>query len=72
MNIKLDFVRETPLARLYSDRTGEEFWIPRSVITHTTKYPQHDPLKFAVHEITVEDWWWEKHEADVNKPQDNL
>lgn len=66
MRIRLDFIRETEKARLYSDRDGTEFWVPKSVTTHTTKYPQSDPLRFTVHEVEIADWWWDKHEG-VNK-----
>lgn len=73
MTLRLDFVKETEKARLYSDAAGEEFWVPKSVITHTTKYPQADALRFAVHEVTIEDWWWDKHEGltdDEREPWD--
>jgi hypothetical protein len=48
--LKLNFIRETEQARLYSDSQGREFWIPRSIVEHTTKWPN------GVHEITLPIW----------------
>lgn len=55
------FVKETALARLYMRKNGHEFWVPRSVIEHTTKYPPSHALDLPLHEITVADWWWDKN-----------
>jgi hypothetical protein len=64
MTIRLTFIRETSLARLYSDSLGEEFWVPKSVVRSTVKFkPTNlDPLAMQneVHEIEVEDWWWDQ------------
>lgn len=74
MTIRLNFIRETPKARLYSTSQGDEFWIPRSVIHKTLKFPPRstDLLDMAmeVHELEIEDWWWEKH-VDVESPEDD-
>lgn len=61
MTLTLYFVRETVRARQYMDSHGEEFWVPKSVITYTLKYPTPDPLEMPLHQITIEDWWWAKH-----------
>jgi hypothetical protein len=59
MKISLKFIRETAAARFYQDKGKAGFWIPKSVITHTTKYTPKDGQP-AVHDLTIEDWWWEQ------------
>lgn len=61
MKIRLWFIRETEKARLYSrlpperhPATEDRLWIPRSVVTHTSKEPS------GLHIVDVEDWWAEK------------
>lgn len=54
MTINLEFIRETDAARLYRTRDGRQFWLPRSIINHTTKYPPHDGK--TIHEIDLPDW----------------
>jgi len=66
MRVNLNFIRETEKAVQYMDNSGREFWIPRSVIKHRTKYPAKDPLLPPVHDVDVEDWWWNKHEAETS------
>ena len=63
MKIRLWFIRETDLARLYSKvpigqpgRTPEpsdELWVPRSIVEHTTKRGNE-------HELDLPDWFIEK------------
>lgn len=60
MTIRLNFLRETEKARLYSDKNGDEHWIPRSVVKSTTKFPQDDLSKPVVHELNIEEWFYEK------------
>lgn len=58
-------VKDGEKARLYH-RVGEkqntpDIWIPRSVITHQTKYAA-EPGKLPLCVVTVKDWWAEKNE----------
>lgn len=62
MQVRLWFVKETEKARYYSKlpasrHPGEEdhVWVPRSLVTHTTKYPD------GQHVIDVADWFAEKN-----------
>jgi hypothetical protein len=61
MTLKLHFVRETVLARLYRNAAGAEQWVPRSVCDKTTKWPGKNPGELAVHEVTIADWWLGKN-----------
>lgn len=54
---QLYFIRETPLARLYSKLPPErnpgkedQIWIPRSIVEHTTKMPH-------AHIVTLPEWF---------------
>jgi hypothetical protein len=56
------FVRETPLARLYTKIPPErrptkddEIWVPRSVVEHTSKMGNQ-------HIVTLPDWFLEKND----------
>ncbi len=62
MTIRLTLIKQTDLARLYRFADKEEIWIPRSVIKSMTKFPSKDPLNPEVHELNIEDWWWDKQE----------
>lgn len=55
--LKLHFVRETALARLYRNAVGSEQWVPRSVCDKTTKWPAREAGGLPVHEVTIADWW---------------
>ena len=62
MKTRLWFLRETPLARLYSKlpldkprEKSDEIWIPRSVIEHVTKFGNE-------HHLTITDWWADKND----------
>jgi hypothetical protein len=61
VNLRLEFIQETPKARLYAFKDGEQHWIPKSVVNRTVKFPAKDLNTRPVHEVTVEDWWWEKY-----------
>lgn len=57
--MRLWLLRETEQARLYSTtdpsdahRSGDEIWIPKSVIEHTTKRGNE-------HEVKLPDWFIE-------------
>ena len=65
MTIRLNFLRETYKARLYEDKNHEEFWIPKSVVRSTLKWPNN------VHELSIEEWWWDKHEFGDNPKDDD-
>lgn len=61
MKIRLWFIREPDKARLYSRLPPErhpeiedQLWIPRSVVSHTSKEPS------GLHIVDVEDWFAEK------------
>jgi len=72
MTLRLTLLNETPKARLYSFDDGERFWVPRSVCKSTVKFPP-EPDKPPVHEVQIEDWWWEKYEngdETVDKEED--
>ena len=62
MTIRLTFIKETELARLYMFKNGETKWIPRSVVKSTTKFPYQGPEHPVIHELNIEDWWWDKQE----------
>lgn len=67
--LNLEFVGgETALARLYADAENRQQWIPRSVVTHTTKRPSVNG-KPQVHELTIEDWWLCEHPFETIKPK---
>lgn len=70
MSIRLSFRRETSLARLYVFKDGTELWIPHNIIKSTVKFPAKDPLEMDVHDLTIEDWWWEKTQEDISDEQD--
>lgn len=61
MKLRFHFIRETADARLYRNKAGEEFWVPRSVIERTLKWPAVDLSTPPVHELEIEDWWCEKN-----------
>lgn len=61
MTIRLKFVKETDLARLYQFSDNTVMWIPKIVVKSTTKFPSKDPLDFDIHELNIEDWWAEKN-----------
>lgn len=61
MTLRLNFIRETDLARFYEFKDGTSTWIPRSVVKSTTKFPSNDLAKPSVHEIVDDDWWWDKY-----------
>ena len=71
MTLRLTFLRETEKARLYRFKDGTSIWIPRSVVKSTVKFPSaglNDLVEHAtetVHEINVEDWWWDKYMEEV-------
>lgn len=50
MTIRLELVKETDSARLYRTKDGREFWLPRSIINRTLKWPN------GVHEVDIPDW----------------
>lgn len=59
--VRLHFIKETELARLYKqvDREGKTLstkWIPKSVCGTTTKFSDTE------HEVEIEDWWLEKND----------
>lgn len=60
MNISLYFVRGTDNVALYRNKHNMEIWIPRTVISHRRKWPAKDLNENPIHELTIEDWWWEK------------
>jgi hypothetical protein len=56
------FVRETPLARLYTkippDRhptQADQIWVPRSIVEHTSKMGDQ-------HIVTLPEWFVEKND----------
>lgn len=61
MTLRLNFISETELARLYEFKDGTSTWIPRTVISSTVKFPCTDLSKPTVHEVVVADWWWDKY-----------
>lgn len=75
MTIRLNFIRETPAARLYEDKDGAQYWIPRSVVNSTTKFPQEDLGKPVVHELILQEWFYEKlfgsSHGDMEEDEDN-
>ena len=66
MNIRLLYLRDSNsgLARQYETSSGERFWIPRSVITKCLRFGN------GVHDLTIEDWWWAKHENGEDEETD--
>jgi hypothetical protein len=44
------FIEETPLARHYESKKIGRFWIPRTIVKHTTKHPE------GMHEIDLPEW----------------
>ena len=60
MTLRLKFLRETEKARLYEFKDGCSLWIPRSVVKSTMK--MRDANDNPVHELNIEDWWWDKWE----------
>ena len=59
--LKLKFIRETPLARLYADHKDRQQWIPRSICPKTLKLGD-------IHEVAIETWWLEANPFE-KKPQ---
>lgn len=60
MQITLYLIRETSLARLYSKDPADkrtpasrEFWVPRSIVTHTSKMGD-------MHIVTLPEWFIQK------------
>lgn len=68
MTIRLTFIRETEKARLYMFSDRLPIWIPRGVVKSTTKFPYRGPDHPIVHELNIEDWWWEKWEKSQEEP----
>jgi hypothetical protein len=62
----LTFVKETPLARLYRNRTGTEKWVPRSVTTSCIK--PHPTQPGDLHEVRIEDWWLKENPWSTPTP----
>lgn len=60
MTLRLTLVKETEKARLYQFKDGSQTWIPKSACKSTIKFPLKDPLDWPVHEVVVEEWWWNK------------
>ena len=61
MKWTLRFIRETDLARLYrdeADASRRQFWIPRSIVKHTSKMPG------GLHIVDIPDWKVEDIEHD--------
>ena len=61
MKLRLWFIRETEKARLYcklpperNPTADDNVWIPRSVVSHTSKEPS------GLHILEVDDWFAEK------------
>lgn len=74
MTERLIFIRETALARLYQFADKTLLWVPKSVCKSVTKFKVNEleamvdkPVQ-EVHEVTIEDWWWEKN---VEKDEDH-
>ncbi len=61
MTLRLNLVSETEKACLYEFKDGTSTWIPRSVIKSRVKFPHTDLTKPQVHEVRVEEWWWNKY-----------
>lgn len=69
MTIRAIFIRQTDFARLYRFADNTLSWIPRSVVRSTVKFSSTNPLEMPVdkpiqeevHELVIEDWWWDKH-----------
>ena len=60
--IRLWFLRETPLARLYSKvpperhpEASDQIWVPRSITEHTSKRGDE-------HTLTLPDWFAAQHD----------
>ena len=66
MTLRLELITETDKARLYQFKDGCQIWIPRSVCKSTVKFPNDDPLANPIHEVVIEDWWWQKQEDDYD------
>ena len=71
MTERLIFIRETALARLYQFPDKTTAWIPKSVVRSTVKFKPGNELEAPVdkpaqevHEVNIEDWWWEKNMED--------
>ncbi len=64
MTLRLELIRETDKARQYQFKDGTQLWIPRSVVKSTVKFPRDkaDLSKPEIHELNIEDWWWEKNQ----------
>lgn len=63
--VKLFFIAETPLARLYADDQNRQQWIPRSQCPHVLKHPGYP----EVHEVTVKEWWLQQNPFERQTPQ---
>jgi len=61
MKVRLFFIRETEAARLLRNNAGAEFWVPRSVIDRTLKWPAKELNTPPIHELEIQDWWCEKN-----------
>jgi len=61
MELTLKFIRESESAAavLYETKDGVQIWIPRSVISHRTKFPA-DATGEVRHRITLEEWFTAK------------
>lgn len=51
MTFTFKFIEESPRARCYESKKIGRFWIPRSVVKRTLKFPEE-----GVHEIDIPDW----------------
>ena len=69
MNIQLWFIKESPTgkARYYSRIPAsrgpvetDKVWVPRSVISHTTKQPAKPGEAWPEHHMQIEDWFAER------------
>lgn len=65
MAVSLFLVKETDLARLYrrqGQRNDEpDIWVPKSVCSHTTKYPPMGEGKLPLHRVEIDWWFIKKH-----------
>jgi len=74
MTIRLCFIQETGAARLFAHNQGgwPSLWIPRSVIKSSVKFPARPNDRYPEWEITIEDWWADKYEDRLRKPDRTL
>lgn len=60
--LKLKFIRETPLARMYENTRGVRQWVPRAVCSKTIDLG-------VMHEVAIQDWWLEQNPFEKKDPQ---